>query len=235
LINNGSGLIFDTALNITWVQDANLLGTMEGRNPNLVTDIISTIKFIHDTPSYYDTTPYSGSHTLSINDFGNNGSVDWYGAQAFVAYLNVKSYEGSTHWGLPTTPDNVGNGYYITSSQLGELFYSELGAVSGGVIPSGSFINVQSAVYWSTNEYIYSTIWQGVGLASETAWDFRTFDGLHSVSDKTTSSNIYFNWYAWVVSPGDIIAPVPVPSAICLFGSFLVGFIGTNRRKIVQQ
>ena len=99
----------------------------------------------------------------------------------------------------------------ITNSQLGELFYTEL---LGSFIPSGPFNNVQSSAYLSgteresnpNNAYLFwPSGWQG-----------------------TTNKNSQF--YAWAVSPGQMSA-VPLPGAVWLFGSALVGFLGLKRRK----
>ena len=214
LENNGGGLIYDSTQNITWTQDANLLGTLEtnaiitsGSDSGLIQQIINANSGVVTGPS-------NSSWTLSANDFGSGGLVDWYGAQAFVGYLNSKIYDGSTQWSLPITPNygactNCGN-------QLPNLF-NELGGVAGSPMPSGPFNNVQVG-YWSnaTNgDFDY-------------AYNFQTNGTLRAYSASNLAN------YAWAVSPGDL-APVPIPGAIWLFGSVLVGFLGFNRRKTFLQ
>jgi len=68
-------VVHSSVSNTTWTGDANLLGTLEASNLNLISTIISTIGSITDTPNAFDTPANSGSHTLSTADFGNNGLV----------------------------------------------------------------------------------------------------------------------------------------------------------------
>ena len=214
---NGQNLVYDSGNNTTWTQDANLLGTWEGAYQstsytNIVTAIINASGgVVHDTPNGFD----NGTYTLTAADFGSGGLVDWWAGQAFVNYLDTQHYAGSSHWALPTTPDNDASAdYNQTSSQLGELFYSELGGTAGSSIPSGPFSNVQSYAYWSGTEYAaYPTY----------AWRLGTGDGVQDVRYKDAQ------WYAWAVSPGNVAA-VPVPGAVWLFGTGLLGLLGLKRR-----
>ncbi len=160
------------------MQDANLLGTLEASNSKLLSQIITANNgVIHDTPSFYD----NGTYNLSANDFGSSGTVDWWGAQAFVGYLNSISYKGSNQWALPSTPNEALLGYNPNNSQFGELFYNELGGcnplvqiqnciVTGAPVPAGPFSNVQSNVYWSKSEFASSSVYFSRQPYYE--WDF---------------------------------------------------------------
>ena len=231
LVNNGSGLIYDSGLNATWTQDANLLGTLEGNRSAsynaMVNTIITTIVEIQDTANIHDSTGTPGFHTLTTADFASGGIVNWFGAKAFVGYLNSIDYKGSTQWSLPTTPTNASNGTNpAVRGQLAELFYNELGGVAGIPIPSGPFSNVQSSGYWSGSEYVPD---------HGSAWLFTTNDGYQYSNPKNRQgSPAGYQFYAWAVSPGNVSA-VPVPAAVWLFGSALAGFIGFNRRKPMHQ
>ena len=105
---------------------------------------------------------------------------------------------------------------------MGELCYNELGGVAGENISNthnanyNLFTNVQNSVYWSGSEYTFNPSY---------AWDFTGYGG-QRYSAKG------FQSFAWAVHPGDISA-VPVPGAIWLFGSGLLGLFGINRRKTV--
>lgn len=257
LIDNGNGFIYDTVKNITWTQDANLLGTMAASNPNLVNQIISANNgVIHDTPNSRDGSynnydginglPYSGKYTLSANDFGSGGLVDWWAAQAFVNYLNSPSvnYGGSNQWALPTQPDQ-NSGYNITNSQLGELYYNELNALAypgtndsnygilhdGSLMSSGNagpFTNVQTFFYWSGTESMPDPYFNSSSTGPVYAWYLNTMNGGQFIWPK------YYPLYAWAVSPGNVGAPVPIPGAVWLFGSGL-GFLAlkTDRKSVV--
>ncbi|HHJ36602.1 MAG TPA: VPLPA-CTERM sorting domain-containing protein [Gammaproteobacteria bacterium] len=46
------------------------------------------------------------------------------------------------------------------------------------------------------------------------------------------NSNVKGNLYAWAVQSGNVgTAVVPIPAAVWLFGSGLIGLIGLTRRK----
>jgi hypothetical protein len=109
LIPAGLG-VYDTALNITWTQNSKLLGALEssqGYN-TIVSAVIAADPVIYDTPNWYFSNngvgPYvydNGTYNLSVSDFIIGGQVDWWGAQAFMAYLNAIDYDGSKQWRLP--------------------------------------------------------------------------------------------------------------------------------------
>jgi len=70
--------------------------------------------------------------------------------------------------------------------------------------------------------------WSGTELDSLVAWflDFG-FDGGGAQSNEGKSGSTF----AWAVRSGDVPAVVPVPAAVWLFGSGLIGLISIARRK----
>jgi hypothetical protein len=77
------------------------------------------------------------------------------------------------------------------------------------------FSNIHSDFYWSETEY-----------DDDNAWDFGFNQyGYQSISDKVEYDN-----YAWAVHSSDIAA-VPVPAAVWLFGSGLMGLFSLARKK----
>ena len=218
LVARGTDMVYDTINNITWAADANLFKTQAASNANLVSQIIAANGgVIHDTPNDYD----NGTYTLTTADFNTStGTMTWWGAQAWANNLSLGGY---TDWTLPTTadaanPNNVG--YNMTTSQLGDLFYNQLGGVAGSSITTthnanyNLFSNVQSYVYWSSSDYAPYPV---------SAWYFDTYDG----SQYPNYKDVQFS--AWAVRPGDVAA-VPVPGAFWLFGSAMVGLMGLKRR-----
>ena len=222
----GNSLVLnDTDLNVTWTQDANLfktLATASGSAANFVTTIINSVGGkIYDTQNVYDTPASSGYHTLKASDFNTTwGLMTWWGAQAWVGYLNSISYGGVAGWRLPTTSPAVA-GYNQTDSELGHLFYTDLGGVADHPITIthnatyNLFNNVQSDEYWSGTEN---------ALLPENAWLFFTAAGYQNYFPKSSQ------FYAWAVRPGQVTS-VPVPAAVLLMGSALFGFLGFGRRK----
>ncbi len=220
LIARGTDMVYDDVNNITWASDANLFKTQAASNPNLVSEIIAANGgVIHDTPNFYD----NGTYTLTTADFiTGTGAMTWWGAQAWANNLRLG---GVTGWTLPTTADaaNPNNyGYNITTSQLGDLFYNQLGGVAGSSITTthnanyNLFSNVQDYVYWSGSEY---------APFPGNAWYFYTVNGVqHDTFSKS------FQFHAWAVRPGDVAA-VPLPGAVWLFLSGLIGLMSLKLRR----
>jgi len=155
--------------------------------------------------------------------------MDWWGAQAWVHYLDVTNYGGSNQWALPTTVDtSSGSGCGAScvsppaqsSSQMAQLFYGGLGQVAGSSITAthsasySLFINVQSDFYWSGTQY---------SINPNYAWNFDTGNGNQAYDGKPSDS------FALAVSPGQISA-VPLPGAAWLLGRGLLGLVGFARR-----
>ncbi len=247
VVPTGNSLVVnDTDLDVAWTQDANLFRTQAAADPNLVTSMINI------TPSVVDGL---GTHTMVADDFNSStGTMNWWGANAWVNYLNSISYAGETDWRLPVispvngstlNPDVSFNGttdrgfnsaaLNSTASELAHLFYHELGnlaqfntagvAQTGfGVTNAGPFANLENSGYWSGTE-AGTEYAQGANFA----WIFGTANGGQGAGPKSGQGGL-FPYFGWAVSPGQV-APVPVPTAIYLFGSGLIGLAGLARRK----
>lgn len=216
LIDRGGGLIYDTDLNVTWLQNANLAAT--------------------------NSFGVSGINTASYAWSSNPGYMTWNTALSWVSAMNAANYLGYNDWRLPTLNLSVpygcnfaysgtdcGYNVITANSEMAHLFYVELGNkanydTSGavqpgwGLINTGPFSNLQAAYYWTGNGTGYT--------ATDTtrAWDFGYYYGDQGANPRT------FGFYAMVVRPGDVAA-VPIPAAAWLFGSGLLGLIGVARRK----
>jgi len=163
-------------------------------------------------------------------DANINGFDTWYNHGAWAAGLSiVDTRPGAggviySDWRLPTTsqPDPTcsaqtldffpqGFGTGCTGSEMGHLF--NVDGISAG--SPGLFTNVQSHFYWS-----------GTGFDPNLgdAWLFHFGNGVQGTNPK------FFNVFAWAVRPGDV-SVVPVPAALWLFGSGLLGLLGLVRRK----
>lgn len=218
------GLVYSSVSDITWTQDAKLFKTMYDADNSVISRIAAV------TSTYND--PYFGLQTIDGGDFNtSNGRMTWWGGLAFSNYLNSINYGGSNQWRLPSAGSNPQYGYNQTGSELGQLYYNELNVLTfpgtngsdygilhdGSVFTSGNagpFANAQTYAYWSGTEY---------APVPGVAWVFYTYDGLQNGSYKGTQ------FYAWAVSPGQVAA-VPVPGAIWLMGSGLLGLAGLKRR-----
>jgi len=199
LIDRGNGMIYDTDRNITWLADANLAAT----------------------------------NNFGVSGIAADGSMNWNTAQSWVTAMDTANYLGFTNWRLPTTlqPDascgaqsgGAGSyGFNCTGSELGHLFYQEIGATAGNSILTGNateltkFSNIQS-VYYS-----------GTGVASDpfSAWVFGTSIGYLGNTDKVIGR------YAWAVRTGDVTSTsVPEPGIIWLLLAGGMGWVGTRTRR----
>ncbi len=141
---------------------------------------------------------------------------------AWAAGLEI---DGVTGWRLPNMDVN-GDGVIVNCSsssqaackddEYGHLNYYGAGTVFGSGIASSPrpFSNTQSFLYWSSTEFVDLQAF---------AFLFR-FGGLNGSYDEGS------DLFAWAVHSGNVSA-VPVPGAMWLFGSGLVGLVGLARRK----
>lgn len=214
LIDRGNGMIYDSDLNITWAADANLFKTQAASDPGLVSNLI-------DLTAGYD---FIGSsvHYLTTSDFNTStGAMTWWGAAVWVTSM---CYGGYCDWRLPTTANHTGSIYNQTGSQMGHLFYNELGGSAHNFISANHnanynlFINMQDYDYWSGTE----------NVPDNKAWYF-FLDG----GGQGNNGSKDWQFYALAMRYGDV-ATVPVPAAVWLFGSALFGFMGWQRRGSIN-
>jgi hypothetical protein len=169
---------------------------------------------------------------LNITWYDYTKSADsWINQINWAADLTV-DFGGNIYddWLLPTTVDGpyvFGNdgtttaGHNITSSEMGHLFYTELGnkgyvATNGtypqpgwGLTNNGDFQTLQAGGYWSGTQYAINP-----GEETNYAWYFNTNAGDQGYSDKSHTLN-----YAIAVRPGDVtVVPEPISSILFLTG-----------------
>lgn len=187
LVDRGGGLIYDTTLDITWLQDANYAQTTGYDDDGKMT--WSNAKAWADNLSYYDSVRGVTYTDWRLPKWNNTpGSV--YGCE----YSN-----GGTDCGSNVDP---------ASGEMAHLFFVDLGntsqrttagvtkpgtsGVDWGLVNTGPFINFQSdASHWYRTE-----------IGPNTAFDFSFYSGYQTFWYKTSS------FYALAVRPGDV-APVP--------------------------
>lgn len=189
--------------------------------------------------AYYDTdadlTWLADANYAQTSGRDAEGTMSWYTSTAWLENLAVG---GVTGWRLPETvqPDgscdsqqtNRGYGYNCTGSEMGNMFYNVLGGSADSSISTNhnsnydlfSNIQIDYRTYWSTTLELSG--WEG------SAYIFRFGDGIQTSTSKS-GSDATFTWAVYSGDVGEIVTPVP--SAVWLFGSGLLGLIGVARRK----
>jgi len=177
--------------------------------------------------AYYD----EDADLTWLADANVSGLMNWADANTWAAGLTVDGIGG---WRLPDTlqPDascdgqldpggsfNLqGFGSNCTGSEMGNMFYNVLGNTAGSLSNTGPFSNVESGLYWSATAY---------APATTNSWIFDINNGNQVYGDAVTNS-----FYAWAVQSGNVaLSSVPVPAAMWLFGSGLIGLIGIAKRQ----
>lgn len=171
--------------------------------------------------AYYDT-------DLNITWTANaniNGLMTWDEANTWASSLEIAGVQG---WRLPNMNLN-GGGIAVNcfgggregceANELGYLFWEE-GITSD---TQGPFTNVVDGwmSYWSSTQLDPMYLPDGSADHYET---MEFTEGLTGAMDVDSQA------FAWAVHTGDVSA-VPVPAAIWLFGSGLLGLVGIARRK----
>lgn len=190
LVGSADGkTVYDADLNITWIANANLAAT----------------------------------NTFGITGIDSIGRMSWSTAQNWIGAMNAANYLGYHDWRLPFTPQvdtncstffgATGVGGHCTGSEMGHLFYNELGGAAGH-----SITITHNANYNLFSNFQYRSYWSGTVRNGSGPYRFDFSDGSQWNDNPTYSLNIL------AVRDGQV-ATVPVPAAAWLLGSGLVGLV----------
>jgi len=135
--------------------------------------------------------------------------MNWFEAKIWADNL---IYAGYDDWRLPSALNTDGSDPCqldnCTDSEMGHLYYAELGNVANGPLNislknSGDFQNLQSGIYWSGTEY---------ASMPDYAWHFHFPNGFQSIPNKN------INLYAMAVRPAGSLHTSISPSPLVAGG-----------------
>ena len=155
-----------------------------------------------------------------LRDANVNGRMNWDDANTWANGYSIGIYND---WRLPSALNADGtdpcSAFGCTGSEMGHLWYSELGNIANAFTNDGDFLNMQSSHYWSGTEYAPNP---------DYAWDFRTNAGSQIADSKDSP------FYAMAVRPGDVLAAqVPEPESLLLALTALSALALVRRRRAV--
>lgn len=212
LTEPSEGLIKDDDLGVDWAKDGNLFATQVAADATIVDAIIALTPTI---PNPEDST----DHALSSADFivdsnsADFGKMSWFGAVAWVAWLNDIQYLGKTDWRLPKVRPQIGiqfnparpecggksdAGYYLSGieSEWPHLFYDELGNTAiykkkrNGPCPSEpqaefGLVNAGAFINLKQGTYWTGTDFPAIEVYQPGAFFFDTNTGVQNVTRRT--------------------------------------------------
>lgn len=200
LIDRGAGLIYDSDRDITWLADAN----------------------------------YGAGSAYDDGFLTTDGRMTWQSAvnwAANLSYFDSGRMVTWDDWRLPSTarPDAgcsiaqpVALGTGCTASELGHMYYTELGAPIPTSPPQdytplpdpGPFSNLQADGYWS-------------GTAYDASYSYVLNFGFGGAQ---AADQVTLGYFAWAVRDGDV-GVIPAPPAAWLIGAALLSLVPRLRRR----
>jgi len=172
-----------------------------------------------------------------LTDASLSGSWEWANQVGFARGLDTANYLGFDGWRLASMsvamglPRGTTNGTFslvdcssatevaCRDNELGYMYYYNLASVTG---PDKTGTHTIGDV---TLTDVQSFYWSGTEFNLLNAWYFNFLTGIQINPGGKNGGQ-----YGWFVRSGDV-SSVPLPAAVWLFGSGLIGLIGIARRK----
>jgi len=221
----GGVAYYDTVLDITWQANANL----------------------------------SAGNTFDVTGVNAAGGMSWSAAQNWLTAMNDASYLGVDTWRLPENNPVNGSSYDVTQSfdgstdqgynlggagsvlpgttvsEMAYMYYTELGnlpyqegppvaitacGLAGTCLANtGPVANLLPELYWGASPWPDD---------ANQRWAFSFETG------EQRTQNVNAEFLVWAVADGNVfnVQTVPVPAAVWLFASALIGLAGLRRRLV---
>jgi hypothetical protein len=239
LATRGNGLLYDNVLNVTWLRDANYAKTSGYDADGQMTWNEATTWAANLVYGGYSDWRLATNTPINGSSFNNNYSPTGTTDQGF----NITSPKSELAYMYNV---NLGLKDAQSTSGVDQADHGVFGnGIHGGQADVGLVKNLQSSSYWSSAEFspYPGEYWESY-FFPDNAFVFETTWGNQASSYKG------FDSYAWAVRQGDSrtptlrptfrsslmpasqanVAAVPVPGAVWLFGSALVGLMGFKKR-----
>ena len=166
-----------------------------------------------------DITWLANANYAQTSGYDADGLMNWSGAMAWAASLE---FGGAVDWRLPAADPTCTSDVNCINSEMGHLFYTELSGTAWTSIDTSSdpdlnlFTNIQLGQkwYWTSTP---STTYSGASWTFNFTYGWQ--DELYNYSEQPV----------WAVHDGDV-ASVPLPGAVWLLGSCLIGLVGIRKR-----
>lgn len=202
-LTNGAEAYYDTALNITWLRDANA-------NSPQTWDVANTWANNLVVGPYSDwRLPNFNGNVTDICSFGFNGA--------------------NCGWNVATGSSDIAHLFYVTLANVSSFTTAGVAkpgvaTVDWGLVNTGPFINLFSGVYWLGTTQLRSS--------SDPAYHFGLEDG-RQILNEPFDANGPFILGAMAVHPGDIgtALNVPEPQAYALMLAGLGAVAWASRRR----
>ena len=203
LIDRGNGLIYDSTLNITWLQDANYANrTMNWSEANSW-----AANLVYGGYSDWRLPTVAGAinntNSLAVSTFnGTNAGYNVLPGSSELAHLYFVDLGNKSKFDV--------NGFYR----------GDPAGVNWGLANTGPFINIQNRYWFATFSGQYGP---------DGAWGFDTSDGSQG---PLAGGNALFAWAVRDGDVASLAAPIPEPEtyAMMLAGLGLLG-VAARRRK----
>ena len=186
------------------------------RGNGLIYDDVLDITWLQDAN-------YSG--TIGATPWYHYGTMNYENAKNWTENLDIYGY---SDWRLPSAGENPSMGWYSFESELGHMFYNNLGNIPGPIINT-SFVDGSTGQIIEFQNIKNDFYWLDEVSFEDRAWSFKMQAGkMIDYAAQTSGFNL------WPVHDGDIatssdLTAVPVPASAFLFGSALLGLMVRRR------